>query len=279
VLVLGDSVTFGWLIDEPDYYVALLRARAAREWPGQIELLNASVGGWGTAEYAAFLEDQGETIPRPDAILVVLSGDETRRAYLSRLWTRSPNGGLERLPPGARYSTVRLVTRLPGYLYLIEHSHLAALVRSTIVSRIGQAAVPADERTIAQATSDGVALHRALISRLHDWSTRHGLPLWVVDTGLVNRGHSAQEKTLSAMNRQFTDQLAELLTTLRVPYLDLEPGLEGSYKAGTVYFIPGDYHPTEAGHRLVAELSWPWLKERLSPVVAVSGSGSRPGPR
>jgi hypothetical protein len=60
VLVLGDSVTFGWLLDENDTYVTQIGKRAMEAFGERsVALMNASVGGWSTAEYVAYLEDHG----------------------------------------------------------------------------------------------------------------------------------------------------------------------------------------------------------------------------
>ena len=80
ILVLGDSFTFGWLLDDADTYVARLQELVDAEFgPGRFVLLDAAAGGWGTADYLFFLEDFGPQI-RPDAVLVFVNIDDIGRS-------------------------------------------------------------------------------------------------------------------------------------------------------------------------------------------------------
>jgi len=267
VLVLGDSATFGWLLQEDDTYVSRLgRAVNQQSGPGDIEFMNAAVGGWGTAEYVAFLEDRGGSIPAFDAVLVFLSGDETRRSMASGLWRLTPDGALTRQPQRAGGPAIRAINALPGYRYLIARSHLAALVRATIVNRMsGPLSTPLDDvQSMNAETAAGIALHTALLQRLQDWCARRAT-LMVVATGFVNlHEHTADEQTPFAMNRQFTDRAPAFFASRGISFLDLVPEVERAIDRSSAYRIPLDLHPSEEGARLVADLSWPWLRDRLA---------------
>jgi hypothetical protein len=248
--------------------VSLLAGAADREWgAGAVELMNAAVGGWGTAEYVAFLEDRGQSIPPPRAILVFLSGDETRRSLVSGLWTLAPDGTLTRQSKAASAPALRSVAVIPGYRYLVEHSHLAALIRSTVVNRLPAAPTepPPDAAARQAENAKAVALNTALVQRLQHWSVARGVPLWIVATGFVNlREHAADDQTVFAVNRQFSDRAAAVFAAAGIPYLDLVPNIERAIDRSPEFRIPTDLHPSEAGARLVADLSWPWLKDRLA---------------
>lgn len=96
VLVVGDSVTFGVLLDESDTIVARLAASSTSEWgAGRLAFVNAGVGGWGTADYAAFLEDRGDEL-RPDAVVVFIGFEDVSRAWRSPLWALEPDGTVSR---------------------------------------------------------------------------------------------------------------------------------------------------------------------------------------
>jgi len=56
VLCVGDSFTFGWLLDETNTFVYKLDQFAARDFPvGTLAFLIGGVDGWGTADYVAFV--------------------------------------------------------------------------------------------------------------------------------------------------------------------------------------------------------------------------------
>ena len=127
VLVLGDSFTFGWLLNDTDTYVSILQSRLDEKFGrGVFSLLNAAAGGWGTADYVAFVEDAGEEIA-PDIILVFLNVYDIGRALVSPLWEFS-DGKLTRLIVPRNQLKVFL-NRFPFYNFLITHSHLVQLVR------------------------------------------------------------------------------------------------------------------------------------------------------
>src|SRR5690242_1701574 len=51
ILCVGDSLTFGWLLDETNTFVYRLNELAARDFhAGTFEFLNGGSGGWGTAD-------------------------------------------------------------------------------------------------------------------------------------------------------------------------------------------------------------------------------------
>lgn len=270
VLVLGDSVTFGWLLDERETYVGKIAAAADREWgANSIELMNAAVGGWGSAEYLAFLEDRGASLPQHQAVLVFLSGDETRRARRSGLW-RLENGALVRLPKARQGPAYRSLNRVPGYLFLIEHSHLASLARRIVLSRSTPAPeAQSGDTPMSETIAGGVALNKAIFRRLHALCVEQRVSLLVVATGLVNlHGRTATDNDEGAMNRQFMDGAAELFASLDTPFLDLTQELEHTYAAPDIYYVPDDFHPTAEGASLVADMTWPWLRERLRQVIS-----------
>jgi len=75
--MLGDSFTFGWLLNKEDTAAYHLQRYADEEFGKEkFYFLNAGTGGWGTADYVAFVDDFIEEI-KPDVVLVVLNTDES----------------------------------------------------------------------------------------------------------------------------------------------------------------------------------------------------------
>lgn len=79
VLVLGDSVAFGWGVSESECFPRVVE-RSLREagWPGDgrtIEVVNAGVPGWGAPNELLFLRDEGMALD-PDLVLVTLVNND-----------------------------------------------------------------------------------------------------------------------------------------------------------------------------------------------------------
>jgi len=262
-------VTLGWLLEENNSYVAEIADRATQTFgPGKIQFLNGGVGGWGAAEYVAFLEDHEASLPPINAVLVFLSGDEARRASEAGLWSLDGDR-LTRLAKTRADRPLRSLNRIPGYGFLIEHSHLVNLARRAAVQRSpAPATAPTTSQSIPQLTEqqlrDAVGLSDALMRELARWCGARRLPLWVIGTGYINLhwdgpGHD--------INRQFMAAAPRLFESVGVKYLDLVGPLSHVFEAESTYFIPVDYHPNENGAHLVTELSWPWLHDRLNEVA------------
>ncbi len=70
IVVLGDSVTFGWGVRGEDTYVSHLAGLLAALHPGQrYEVVNAGVSGYGTWQEALWLQEQAAAL-QPDLIIV-----------------------------------------------------------------------------------------------------------------------------------------------------------------------------------------------------------------
>lgn len=257
VLVLGDSVTFGWLLDESSTYVSRLQAAATEKWgAGRVDMLNAAVGGWGIGEYVAFLEDAGQSL-RPDAILVFLSGDEPERAVESGLWRLDQDGVPQRVRNQAQTRrALHQLNRLPGYNWLIEHSQVAHLVRRALIETMMSRPGAGGDRDPPNVPAM-LRLTEALHDRLIAWSRTHGIPLSVVGTGVFE----AQGE--NGANRRFMQSAPAFFQQRGVAYLDLWPRLTFVFEDPERYRIAGDPHPNAFVASQVAQLTWPWLEERL----------------
>ena len=267
VLVLGDSVTFGWLLDEPATYVAQLDASLKQQFgTDRVSLLNAAVGGWGTGEYVAYLEEHGARV-RPDAVLVFFSGAERRRAHASGLWSMT-QGSLQRVTT-TRSTPTRLLRKLSDvsvYRWLSNRSHLITLAK-TAVARA--AAAPAAPVRLENGTPERDELHEALVRRMVTWCRERDIPIWFVATGLLQLDDRAADGTA------FLAGLGPLAGDLAVPYVDLRSRLYPRLVPGADFVIPVDLHPNEAAAAIVAELTRPWLAARVADLLRARSRAGR----
>jgi lysophospholipase L1-like esterase len=280
VLVLGDSFTFGWLLSHSDTYVHELQARADQQFGrGAVSLLNAATGGWGTSHYLAYLEEFGEEI-EPDLVLAFLNTDDIGRSIKSRLYRFSD----DRSDALAAYDlpisrAKRTLNRVPFYPWLLEHSHFVQLARKTLLNKRRGAPGPPHElttrllgpRSLGMEQTDEAAtrLGRALFRRLHGWCESHGVDLIVSTTHWHSpRLPSGTPEPTAAFMRIAEGFFAEL----EVPYLDeSDAAAKMILQDRERYILEEDHHPSEQGADLIAQLTWPLLRE------AVEGRTRRPG--
>jgi len=93
ILCIGDSVTFGFNVDQPDTYPRQLEDMLVRRHPGhRFEVVNAGVSGWSWLQGLRFLELRGLAL-RPDIVVIGHgSNDQIWRARVTdeeRLFLRS----------------------------------------------------------------------------------------------------------------------------------------------------------------------------------------------
>ncbi len=71
ILVLGDSFTFGYGVENEEAFPALLEVLLSNRLNRRVEVLNSGVPGWSTAQYWIFLRERGFLLD-PDLILMAI---------------------------------------------------------------------------------------------------------------------------------------------------------------------------------------------------------------
>jgi lysophospholipase L1-like esterase len=267
ILVLGDSFTFGVGLAEEDTYVARLQRKINTvHGAGRVALLNAGIGGSGTAEHLAFLEDFGDEIA-PRAVIVFVSIDDFNRAQRSGLYNlRSTDSFvLDEAALPTRPLKI-LVQDSDIYNFVIQHVHIAQLIRRVVIGLVfpsypAPESLPAKELKSMNSTSaDQQRLVRALFRRMKAWCDLRGVKLAVVNNGW-----------------QSYNWLPELLVSERISAFDAAPQVQsviGSDPAS--YIIQGDGHPNAKGSAVVAEAVWPFVENFIGNSEVLSGFGTRP---
>ena len=123
VLVLGDSFTFGWLLNDQDTFIYQLADHYKN-----FEFINVAAGGWGTSDYLSYIENYCKTI-KPDIILLFLNHSDHERAVNSNLYLLNDKMKLEKGKNKISKSK-KMVDSLFFYEFMIENSHLFQLLRS-----------------------------------------------------------------------------------------------------------------------------------------------------
>lgn len=263
VLVLGDSFTFGWMLEEPVSYVGRLQARVDERFgAGRFQLLNAATAGWGAGDYLAYLEAFGEQV-RPYLVLVFVNFDDLDRALRTPLYSLGADGrAVARDLSGERSLLKMMMDRIPLYDWLLEHSHVVQLLRNSTVRGVRASVrdipsappsglVPALPSSTAPDVDNRIPLAKALMGRLKDWCDSRNIPQLVLTTGWVEAdGRSWMGEVSQAFGAAFVDLAFDVATVVRK-----EPAL---------YQLASDGHPNARGAGVVAEAAWSALEKALS---------------
>ncbi len=231
ILVIGDSVAFGWGVAEQDSFPRVIERELQKGViPGgkaRVEVIDAAVPGWGVPHYLQLLEQQGLSW-QPDLVLVTQINNDLTDI-------------LDVLDPTPRSQPFLL----PSFL---RWSYLARIVERTIAVASSRdlrsdffVAIDVDPARRAKATT---ALCEAFARMQSDLGK---IPLCVMDTIIGSKGERLDDFVACAKQRGFTRIDASLARP--------------DYK--TVYAVsPTDDHPNAAGHRELARIALDWIRSR-----------------
>ena len=143
ILALGDSFTFGWLLNKNGTFIDRLQTLTDIEFGDHtFNVVNAAAGGWGTADYVAYVEEFGEIVS-PDVIIIFMNTDDIGRSLKSPLYSFKDRASLllkrNRVEPGA---LKKLTEFLPFYEWSLENLHSLQLLRRAYLT-LGSGHVPA----------------------------------------------------------------------------------------------------------------------------------------
>lgn len=287
LLVLGDSFAFGVLLEEDHTVVGQLQSFGnSRFGPGTVQFLNGGVGGWGTADYVAFLEDYGASIS-PQAVVVLLNTDDIGRSFIRSTYVlrAADRLALERriIPRSVTDQLRNIMNEHPATQWFLEHSHLVQFVRSVAVKMSGGVRPDTraqDQRTrlhvphslrLNRSPQDARTMGRALFRRMKQWCDEQGATLFVVTTGFQWLYPTVLDDPGGEPTFEFLRDAAPFFAQEKIPFHDMSPELAqimGNHPQDFV--IAGDFHPNEAGSLLIASIAWRWLEPQVANLLAFS---------
>ena len=250
VLMLGDSFTEGWLLQEEESYAGRLQQRLDKTFgSGRIALLNAGTSGSGTADHLAFLEDYGDMIA-PHTVVAFISIDDFGRAERSGLYRLTAAGSLA---PSAipRNQYVDAVITSPLYTFLSEHFQIMQLARHmagmiaprTANQNATTGPTPIKLTSLPTVTESQKQLARALFLGMKIWCDSRGVPFIVINNGW----------------RRY-DWLEEMLEADDITVFDAAPFVhKEAFTDLPSFTITNDSHPNSKGAAVTANAIWPSL--------------------
>ncbi len=272
ILVLGDSYTFGWAVEEQESYPAVLAQLLAADRL-DTEVLNAGVPGWGQPQELVWLKQFGPGL-KPDVLLMgVFLGndllDATEKHRPGQLSPEAPEAG---------------ATHGLG-LWSYRHSHLWRLAnRAGLTTLLGlpepfmmtflKDMLETYRKEPSALTLEGRAKSRDALERLRDLANAQGIRMIAIlipdqlqsDQVVWDRALGFLDKDPALYDRDTTrNYFRGVLEELDIPTIDLVPSLRAAMDNPATaggFFYQNDPHWTAKTHRLAAATIHQELTER-----------------
>jgi len=250
ILFSGDSVVFGEGVSDSETFDQLLEGRLLGDG-ARLQVFNAGVPGYGLANEIEFLEDLGPTLTPSVNVLVLYLNDAIP----------SPSVKIYSPPDVLRSS------------YLVAQVFIAA---SRIMGRISATDrfMPDStsvERWQREVLSDPGNPSRAIAAgHLEDWGVAWSDGVWAYLQPLLARFDEASramgarsilvvtpvrlQVDSTTLDDRPQRRLRELATALRIPVIDILPGLRQDFRKGGQDLFLDDCHFTPHGHQVVADI-------------------------
>jgi|GEM_PF-490520 len=281
VLVLGDSFTFGLLLEESDTFIQRWEEMLAmdQDRPGRsFRLLNAGVGGAGLADWPLWLEEYGPGL-QPDWVIYVMNTADVERALSKNLFVLDEESGM--LQTSQRWKPRRFFRSLGRnrvYQWIQAHSEFVNRFTTFLWKSVyfedltgdlqqekARVPIPSEEQ-FSMESAYSLDLSLAILDRMRTWCEGQGCRLMGTTTGFFMEGEAGLH----------TQRVYEALTQPHqpvVPFFDITPCVLQSVpedKSGDVHEspdagrlgiesnildrirIPGDSHPDELGAAIIA---------------------------
>ena len=257
ILVLGDSFTFGWLLPSQKTFIYELQTKVDHAFgKNKYQFLNAATPGWGTTDQLAYLKDYGSELS-PQFVLVFLNIEDIGRSIWQDIYKLPDSDSLPLINNARPMKTLLRSVFYNGWIY--EHSVLLQFSHDFLhkeylkymnVSRTNELIF----RDVF-VTNYGEGLFR----QMNEWCKEHHATLLVVTTGF----NAFYPNGLHDPTRTFLTKAPSFFNKEGIRYYDIAPLLKKTRQKEND-LIGEDEHPNPLGAHIIAESSWPWLKQQIA---------------
>jgi lysophospholipase L1-like esterase len=227
IIALGDSLTFGWGVEEKDGFVTLLEQQLSQSRP--VEVINFGTGNYNTEQQVNLFLEKGIKYA-PDAVVVFFFINDAETTPARSSWL-----GLTHL---------RSLTFIWSRLRLLQ-------------ARWGSSETHEDYyRALYEPDQPGWQAMTRAFRELRDVCEKSGIALRVV---LLPELHDL-------VDYPFAEEYArvgEFLDGEGIKYRDLVQDFQGIPNSRDLWVAPDDAHPNAAAHKLIADYSRPFLEQEI----------------
>lgn len=269
ILILGDSFTFGWLVNDKNIFVNHLQNHFKK-----FNFINPSVPGWGASDYVRFTENYCNQI-KPKKVIVMLNTDDFTRAWLSKLYkyeiydTENTKNNIIELGYGNQLNYDSKFHNIPFYKFLIKNSHLFVFIRQLIVdiksgkinyfknSKKNEFENTKDINKILHIPNqkledfyiEASMLGKILFLRLKEISKTCDSKLIVIYSGWWDYTNNHHENP----TLYFLNEAKYFFSKNKIEYYDFVKDMKKVHNNYRKYLILNDWHPNEEGHKIIGE--------------------------
>jgi lysophospholipase L1-like esterase len=218
LIVLGDSLTFGWGVEEPDTYSRVLE-RMLNASGRPYEVINAGVGNYNTSQQVAWFMERGLTYKPDEVVLGFYINDAEPTPRRSESWLAARSYGYVVLA-SAWDALLRAMNLKEGFV-----EYYAALYQDDNAG--WQACQKALDQLSQTCRARGIPLRVVLLPELH---------------------HVDDSYPFRFVHERVTTRVA----SQGVPVLDLDGAFKG-HEPRTLWVSPGDAHPNALAQRIIAQ--------------------------
>ncbi len=269
ILTLGDSFTFGLLLNEEDTYIQKLQTKIDSVVYDSVAILNGGVGGAGLADFPGWLQNFGAEID-PDYVILFLNYNDVERALSKNLYVIDPEQK-NVLIKTQRWKPRKFMFSLGQtrwYRWLQANSDLMNIVVKLLwkfayfedlTSDFSPQKTEAPIATLSDyllESTYSLELSKLIVNEMDNWCYANNCTFILATTGFFD-----PNTELNHTNR-FYNWLKE--NPQEYLFYDISPcvlkGANGNLK--TIQ-IPEDSHPNKKGAKIISECTWQWLSIEL----------------
>jgi lysophospholipase L1-like esterase len=279
IVVLGDSMAFGYGVDDEEAWTALLADRL----PGK-RIINLGLIGAAPQQYFRIYQTFGQAL-RPDLVLLCLfPGNDLGDAGRFEDWLQAGS-------PGSFAVWRKGAPARQGLRDLLEQSYLVMLLRDARKRAASQLtgktidlpdggrlqlapAIYASNQDLARPDHPNFRLVVDAVARTQALAARGGSGFLVL---LMPTKEEVYLPLVDDPPPPSTAPFAAYFGATGLPYLDLTPHFQARAREGEQLFFEVDGHPNAAGYRLFAEAVLNYLRDSGQD-FGPAGANERPTP-
>ncbi len=265
VLVLGDSIAFGFGVAEDATFSHLLEQRLNAEGTGtRWEVINAGQPAFNTTQEVTYFAREGIAFD-PDTVIIAVYWNDIHSEMLQHA---DPNGWLVEGPPDARLGAAEEVAQAPAVRSVrnfVKRSRLLYFVTNRV--RVLQARFTADYQSstfmsVLEGRSDprveaGWRRIEADLTQLAGLCRERGSSLLVAIMPMSEALGGRHPRA------EYPARILDMCRRHGLRCADLHPPFQQALAGGGSPFIDYDEaHPNEAGHAIIAREVYPALTDR-----------------
>jgi GDSL-like lipase/acylhydrolase family protein len=270
VLVLGDSFIEALQVPFEDSFPSLLQRELAARAGRPVEVINASVSGWGTDDELQYLTSYGRRW-KPDLVVVAMTLYNDVNDNLRQRFHTIKDGALIDTPRAPASSLDFKLTELKGFLATRFHMWQVVIraKRARETRAEAQQLHSHVDSMFSRATdarmSRGLELTRLLVERMHTIASGDGSRVVLVLIPLGVQLSDKQFAEFAAADAGTTPQteidrpqreMKQIGQRAGVDVIDLLPGFrEWAAAGGDALYLARDGHWDRPGHRLAAKIT------------------------